>query len=85
MAALIYSLCALTCATCTWLLLRGYGRTRFRLLFWAGLCFAMLTVSNALVVADRIFLPDVSLATWRLGTTLAALALLLYGLIWEGE
>jgi len=42
-------------------------------------------VSNALVVADRIFLPDVSLATWRLATTLMALGLLLYGLIWEGE
>jgi hypothetical protein len=85
MPALIYSLCALTCAACTWLLLRGYGRTRFRLLLWSGLCFAMLTLSNALVVADRIFLPDVSLATWRLATTLVALGLLLYGLIWEGE
>jgi len=85
MAALIYSLCALTCAICTGLLWRGHSRTRFRLLFWAALCFAMLTVSNALVVADRIFLPDVSLATWRLATTLAALGLLLYGLIWEGE
>jgi hypothetical protein len=45
----------------------------------------MLTCSNALVVVDRIFLPDVSLATWRLSTTLVALGLLLYGLIWEGE
>jgi hypothetical protein len=85
MAALIYTLCALTCAVTAWLLLRGHHRTRFRLLFWAGLCFAMLTVSNALVVADRIFLPDVSLGTWRLATTLAALGLLLYGLIWQGE
>ena len=84
MAALIYSLCAVTCALCAGLLLRGYARTRFRLLFWSGLCFAVLTVSNALVVADRIFLPDVSLGTWRLATTAVALGLLLYGLIWEG-
>ncbi len=85
MPALIYSLCALTCGICAWLLLRGHHHTRFRLLFWSGLCFAMLTVSNALVVADRIFLPDVSLGTWRLATTAVALGLLLYGLIWEGE
>lgn len=85
MPALIYTLCALTCAIAAWLLLRSHARTRFRLLFWAGLCFTMLTVSNALVVADFIFLPGVSLATWRLATTLAGLGLLLYGLIWEGE
>jgi hypothetical protein len=85
MSAVIYSLCALTCLASAWLLLRGYYRTRFRLLFWAGLCFAMLTLSNLLVVLDRIFLPNVSLATWRLSTTLVALALVLYGLIWEGE
>jgi hypothetical protein len=38
MAAVIYSLCALTCIACAVLLLRSYGRTRFRMLFWAGLC-----------------------------------------------
>jgi hypothetical protein len=85
MAAVIYSLCALTCLVAFVLLLRSWRATRFRLLFWSALCFAGLTLNNLLLVADKLFLPDVDLTTWRLATGLAAVLLLLFGLIWEEE
>lgn len=81
MSAVIYSLCALTAALCSVLLLRGYSRTHTRLLLWSGLCFAGLTVSNTLLVLDRIILPMVDLSTWRLTAGLVALILLIYGLV----
>ena len=85
MAAAIYSLCALTCIACAVLLLRSYGRTRFRMLFWSGLCFSMLAVSNVLNMLDRFVFRDMDLAPLRLGTALVAVLLILFGLIWEGE
>jgi len=83
MAAVIYSLCALTSLACAVLLLRGYARTRAKLLFWSGLCFAGLTVNNVVLVLDRFVFLEVDLAPLRLATAVVALALLLYGLIWE--
>lgn len=85
MAAVIYTLCALTCLACAALLLRGYGRTRYRLLFWSGLCFSMLAVSNVLNMLDRFVFRDMDLAPLRLATALIAVLLILFGLIWEGE
>ena len=81
MGAVIYSLCALTAALCAVLLLRGYARTRTRMLFWSGLCFVGLTASNVLLVLDRIVLPAVDLSTARLAVGLLAVLLLLYGLV----
>jgi hypothetical protein len=80
-AALIYTLCALTALTCAILLFRAYARSRARALFWSGLCFAGLTLNNVLLVADRIILPTVDLYTLRLVVALLAVLLLLYGLI----
>jgi hypothetical protein len=86
MAALIYSLCALTCITCMVLLWRGWRASGFRLLFWSALCFAGLSVNNVLLVLDRVVFPaDVDLMGWRLGSALLAVLLLLFGLIWEEE
>ena len=46
----------------------------------------LLTVSNVLVVLDKVVWPvEVDLKLWRLGTAFIGLALLLYGLIWEEE
>ena len=83
MAAVIYSLCALTSLACAVLLLRGYARTRAKLLFWSGLCFVGLTVNNVVLVLDRFVFLEVDLAPLRLATADVALALLLHGLIWE--
>lgn len=85
MAALIYSLCALTGLICAVLLLRSYQKTRVHLLLWSGLCFIGLTASNVLLVLDRIVYPDVNLITLRLAAALVGLLLLLFGLIWENE
>lgn len=83
MASLIYALCALTSAVCAALLLRGYVTSRYRLLFWAGLCFVGLTINNLLVVTDKIFFVHVNMLTPRLVVALLAVSFLLYGLIFD--
>ena len=83
MAGAVYALCALTAAGCAALLLRGFGRTGARLLLWGGLCFVGLTLSNVLVFVDLVVFPDVNLYTWRNVATLVAMAVLVYGLIWD--
>lgn len=86
MASLIYALCALTSLTCLVLLWRSYRATGSRLLFWSALCFLLLTTNNVLLVLDKIVFPvEVDLALWRLAAALAAVLLLLFGLIWEEE
>lgn len=82
----IYSLCALTSATCCGLLARSYRRTGARLLFWSAWCFLLLTANNVLLVLDRVIWPvEVDLRLWRLAAAFAGLALLLFGLIWEED
>jgi len=85
MAAIIYSLCALTALGCALLLLRGYRRSRYRLLLWSGLCFAGLTANNLLLVIDKVALPEVDLSIWRTAVALVAMAILLFGLIWDSD
>ena len=83
-ATAVYTLCAITCVVCAGLLARGYARSKARLLLWSTLCFAMLTVNNILLVVDRVvFLEEIDLYRARLATAAAALALLVYGLIWD--
>ena len=84
MAALIYSLCALACLVCVVMLFRSYAHGGGRLPFWTGLCFVGLTVSNFLLVLDRLVLPN-DLSTPRLAAAFIGLLLLLVGLIWEGD
>jgi hypothetical protein len=85
MAAIIYGLCALSALLCTILLLQAYLRGRYRLLLWSGLCFAGLTINNLLLVLDRLVLSDSDLSVWRTSVALLAMAILLYGLIWDAE
>lgn len=85
MAALIYSLCALTCLAAFGLLLRSWLATRFRILFWSALCFAGLSLNNILLVVDKLVLPHFDLSTARLLAALAGVLLLLFGLIWDEE
>lgn len=86
MAAVFYGLCTLTALLCAWLLLRAYHRSRYRLLLWGGLCFAGLTLNNALLVVDKQVLPtEVDLFTWRLVVALVSMLVLLYGIIWDRD
>lgn len=85
MAAVIYSLCALTSIMCTWMLLRAYPRGRSRLLLWSGLCFAGLSATNVLLVLDKLVFTSVDLSPWRNGLSLLSMGVLLFGLIWDAE
>lgn len=86
MGQIIYFLCTLTSLACACLLYASYRRTGHRLLFWSGSCFAVMTLNNLLLLLDKVVLPDeISLLPARLITALVAVALLLYGLIYEKE
>ena len=84
-AAIIYGLCALTAFLCMWLLLRAYGQSRYRPLLWGGLCFAGLTLSDFLLVIDKLILLHMDLSPLRYMITLLSMIILLYGLIWDTE
>ncbi|HEX3821119.1 MAG TPA: DUF5985 family protein [Candidatus Sulfotelmatobacter sp.] len=85
MESIVYTLGALTSFSCGILLLRGYFRGRKKLLLWSGLCFLGLGANNALIFVDLVVLPQVDLYMVRLYTSLIAMALLLYGLVWESN
>jgi hypothetical protein len=84
-AAIVYLLCFATSTACAWLLVAGWRRSRARLLLWSGLCFLLLAANNLLVVFDLVLLPGVDMRTERLVLALAALAVLLFGCIWDLE
>lgn len=85
MATLIYSLCGLVAALCTFLLTRAWLGSSYRLLLWTGLCFAGLTATNVLLFLDKIVFTTVDLSLPRLMLTLGAMAVLLYGLVWDAQ
>ncbi len=85
MGWVIYSLCAVTAILCAYLLLDAYGRGRYRLLLWSGLCFVGLAANNVLLVLDKLVFPEHDLSLVRTATSLAAMSVLLYGLIWDVE
>jgi hypothetical protein len=85
MAAAVFVLSFLTCVACAVLLLRGFKRSGARLLLWSGLCFIGMALHNAALFADRILWPQIDLYLLRTVPLLIGLALLLFGLIWEGE
>ncbi|WGS23040.1 DUF5985 family protein [Bradyrhizobium sp. ISRA463] len=83
MAAVIYSLCAITGALCTWLLVRAHLRTHSRLLLWSSICFSGLALNNVALWADKLVLPTTDFSVFRISISLPATLVLLYGLIWE--
>jgi hypothetical protein len=84
-AITIYILCILTSAACAWLLLASYRRTGYRLLFWSGACFAVMTLNNLFLLLDKIVFPNIDFLLARIVSALLATCLLLYGLIYEKE
>jgi hypothetical protein len=85
MADAVYLLCAVTSLACAGLLLRGYVRSRVRLLLWSSLCFVGLALNNVLLVVDFIILPERDLSLLRNLPALVGLALLIFGLVREAE
>ena len=83
MAELVYVLCAVLSAACALLLARAYRAGGVRLLLWTALCFAGLFVNNALLFLDEVVVSGADLSLARSLSALTAVAVLLYGLIWE--
>ena len=83
---IVYLLCFATSVACTFLLARNFYRTRARLLMWSALCFLLLAFANLLVVVDLVLLPEaVTLQMARVLLSLGAVAVLLFGFIWDME
>jgi hypothetical protein len=85
MGPAVYILGSVTTLACALLLLRGFARTKQHLLLWSGLCFLGLTISNILIFVDLVMFPELDLYLWRLSAAAIAMALLLYGLIWDSD
>jgi len=83
MGSIVYAACALTAVLCAALLFRAFQESRYRLLFWSGLCFTGLALSNLVLVLDKVVYPEVDFGNYRLIIALLALIPLLYGLIFE--
>lgn len=81
--ALVYTLCFAGSAGCAVLLGRTWYRTRMRLLFWSTLCFLLLAANNLFVIIDVLLARDIDFGIVRLGLTLAATAVLLFGFVWS--
>ena len=83
MEGVVYILCALTALACAILLLRGFSRSRTRLLLWCGVFFVAMALENTILFVDVIVVPHIDLSDIRRAVRLTVLFLLLYGLIWE--
>ncbi|MGK6356735.1 DUF5985 family protein [Sphingomonas sp. DT-207] len=83
--AAVYLLCFATSTACALLLGRSYRRNGARLLLWSTLCFALLAVNNAFVIVDMLLIAWIDFGLVRLGLSLAAVCVLLFGFIWDME
>jgi hypothetical protein len=83
MAEAIYALCALASLVCALLLVRGYLRSRLRLILLACLCFGGLALNNVLLFVDLVLVPQLDLSVLRSLVAVASLLVLVVGLVWE--
>lgn len=81
----VYLMCVASCLACTGLLIRSYARNRTKLLLWSALGFVGLSVNNLFLFLDAIVFSDIDLLPHRLLAAFAAIAVLLYGFIWEAD
>jgi hypothetical protein len=79
----VYLLCGLLALVCGILLLRGYLRTRARLLLWCSFFFFALTLENVILFVDLILMPKIDISLVRNSVALGGVLVLLYGLIME--
>jgi hypothetical protein len=82
----VYALCALTSVVCAALLWRSWMRSRQRLLLVSALGFAGLAINNILLFVDVVLTgPSVDLSLPRAQTAIAAMLVLVVGLVWEAR
>ena len=81
-AHVVYVLCGITSMVCATLLLRGYAKSRVRLLLFSGVCFALLAISNVILFVDLVLTPPtLDLSILRNSITALAHLVLVIGLI----
>ncbi len=80
---IVYLLCFLTSTGCAWLLARAYRRSRARLLLWSAAAFVLLALNNLTLVLDLVIFPTADLRLIRHSFALGAIAVLLFGFIWD--
>lgn len=78
------ALAVLTCAACTILLFRAYGRRRRRLLFWSAIGFVFFTLNNVFLFLDLVVLEQ-DLRVWRHVAALGGIAFMIGGLLPQRE
>ena len=83
--ALVYMFCFITCAVCAALLVRSWLKTRTRLLLWIAISFTLLAVNNFFLFADTTLFPAIDFGVHRTLSAIAAVSVLIFGLIWEAE
>lgn len=83
MATAVFVFCALTSIVCAVLLWRGWRESRARLLLWTALGFAGFAINNVMLVVDEVIVPDRDLQLTRQVSGFAAVAVLLFGLVWD--
>lgn len=82
-AEAIYLLSAATSLVAAGLLWRQYRVTRSKLLLWSCVGFCGLAANNVLVYIDLVVFRSLDLALVRSIVGAFAMAVLLYGLVWE--
>ena len=83
MATAVFLVCAITSIVCAGLLWRGWRTSGARLLLWTGLGFAAFAVNNVLLFVDEVIVPDRDLQWARQGSGFVAVAIILFGLVWD--
>lgn len=79
----VYLLCFLTSTACAVLLARAYRRTAARLLLWSAASFALLALNNLSLVLDLVVFPEADFRLVRHSFAVGAVAVLLFGFIWD--
>jgi len=82
---IVFFLCMVTSLACMVLLIRGWRQSRATLLLWSSLCFVGLALNNFFLFLDLVLFPNIDLFPARQAASLAAVAVLLYGFIWETD
>jgi hypothetical protein len=80
---IVYALCLASSLACTGLLIRSYARNGTTLLLWCALGFVGLSVNNLFLFLDLALFAEIDFRMVRHLSALAAVAVLLYGFIWE--
>ena len=80
---MVYALCLVSSLACTALLVRSYLRSGTALLLWCALGFVGLSLNNFFLFLDTVVFLQIDFRIWRHLTAFAAVAVLLYGFIWE--